>query len=423
MNITFFFPYPYISGIPVLFSNVANYLLSTTDIKVNIIDYKDGALIRSCIKHDNLNFIEFKDFEPCNLDLDTFLILQAGLPYKLRNELKIGKSVRIFEWAAFEYNLVPNLSRIGAVRRLQEKSSVIYNLLRVFDYKKNIILSKWTEELISRGAIAFMTEIIFKTTQKYLGGSQNVKPVYLPNLGTGNSLYNAERLKGKSQEVKQCMEIAWLGRIADFKISILNYSIKKIKQIATNEGLRINFHIIGDGEYGNSIEFDGDNEFFCLKNIGSLSKADVDLYLEKNIHCLFAMGTSALDGARLGLPVVLLDYSYSKIVGDYNFRYLQHATGFDLGHPITAIDFVPDNVSLKNMIFEMKYHYLIKSNEVLEYYMKNHSVEKITAKLIELIKNNHYYYTEIPADLKSLSVIRRLYLLYLKKFQKRYYKV
>ena len=62
-NITFFFPYPHISGIPVLFSNLTNHLLETNKSFINIIDYKDGALINSCDEHPRLNLIEFKDFE------------------------------------------------------------------------------------------------------------------------------------------------------------------------------------------------------------------------------------------------------------------------------------------------------------------------------------------------------------------------
>ena len=90
MNITFFFPYPHISGIPVLFSNLTNYLLRDNQHEINVIDYRNGALIRSCAASPRLNFIEFKDFENCIIDFDTHLIIQAGLPSKLRKELKIS---------------------------------------------------------------------------------------------------------------------------------------------------------------------------------------------------------------------------------------------------------------------------------------------------------------------------------------------
>ena len=85
---------------------MANYLLQNTSLNVHIVDYIDGALIKNCIFSHRLHFIEFRDFKTCDIDYETHLILHAGIPYKLRSELKIGDQVKILQWAAHEFNLV-----------------------------------------------------------------------------------------------------------------------------------------------------------------------------------------------------------------------------------------------------------------------------------------------------------------------------
>ena len=200
MNITFFFPYPYISGIPVLFSNLTNYLLKDNKHEINIIDYKNGALIRSCKPNSKLNFIEFKDFESCVLDFKTHLIIQAGLPYKLRQELKITKKVKILQWAAHESNLVPYLSRFNFILKIQHSNLIIHKIYKLINNKAYKILSSWVSKMIDRGSIVFMTEEIYNNTIKYLFLKNTHSVTYLPNFGFGENNYNEEIILDKSKE-------------------------------------------------------------------------------------------------------------------------------------------------------------------------------------------------------------------------------
>ena len=43
------------------------------------------------------------------------------------------------------------------------------------------------------------------------------------------------------------------------------------------------------------------------------------------------MGTSAIEGARLGIPTILLDYSYKSINGFYKYEFIYEKEGFSLG--------------------------------------------------------------------------------------------
>ena len=140
---------------------------------------------------------------------------------------------------------------------------------------------------------------------------------------------------------------------------ILNYTIIELSKYASTTKTKINFHIIGSGEYEKILKLDFQNQYFKIIQLGSFEKNKVDEYLEKNIDAMFSMGTSALDGARIGLPVVLLDQSNVNVKQGYIFKFLFESKGFDLGHPITLLDYQPGNNSLEMIIKDLKLNYII----------------------------------------------------------------
>ena len=422
MNITFFFPYPYISGIPVLFANLTNYLLEDDKHEINIIDYKNGALIRSCKPNSKLNFIEFKDFESCIIDFETHLIIQAGLPYKLRQELKITDKVKILQWAAHESNLVPYLSRFNFILKVQNSNLIIHKIFKLINNKAYKILSSWISMMINRGSIVFMTQEIYNNTTKYLFLKNTHSVTYLPNFSFGETNYNELIIINKAKKINQELNLSWVGRIADFKIHILNYSILKLSDYAFKTQTKINFHIIGSGELERILNLDSQNQYFKIIKVGALEKDVVDKYLEKNIDAMFSMGTSALDGARIGLPVVLLDQSVTKVKDGYIFKFLFEAKGFDLGHPVSNLDFEIGNKTLENIISEIILNYKNVSKKTLDYYSDNHSIESVSTKLLNLINTNSFYsFHEIDKSLLYKDFFRKLYLFYLKNIKKSYY--
>ena len=422
MNITFFFPYPHISGIPVLFSNLTNYLLSDNEHDINIVDYKNGALIRSCKPSPKLNFIEFKDFEDCILDFETHLIMQASLPWKIRQELKISEKVKIIQWAAHEANLVPYLSRFNFIFKIQNSNLFIHKFFRLINNKAYNTLSSWVSLMIDRGSIVFMTQEIYNNTIKYLFLESTHSVSYLPNFSFGEIGYKEKVILSKSKKIRQELDLCWVGRIADFKLHILNYSISNLSEYALKSQVKIKFHIIGTGEFTKILRLDCQNRYFEIINVGALEKESVDKYLEEKIDAMFSMGTSALDGARLGLPVVLLDQSNSEIKDGYIFKFLFASTGFDLGHPVGDLDFEIGNKSLAIIIDGLILNYIGLSNKTLDYYFENHSIEAVSTKLLHLIDNNYFYgVDEIDRPLLGADLFRKLYLFYIKNIKKSYY--
>ena len=77
-----------------------------------------------------------------------------------------------------------------------------------------------------------------------------------------------------------------------------------------------------------------------LKNISIelidyISPGEIENFLLLNeIDILMAMGTSALEGARLGIPTILLDIAYNEVRDGYNYQWINERDGFTLGDVI-----------------------------------------------------------------------------------------
>ena len=267
-----------------------------------------------------------------------------------------------------------------------------------------------------------MTNYIYETPKKFLKLDENLTPSFLPNFSFGELIYDKNLIVKKSIEAKLILNIAWVGRIVDFKVHILNYSLRSLSKYSEKNKRKIVFHVIGDGPAHSLIEFNYSNSFFKIINVGRLNKNKIDNYLQENIHSVFAMGTSAIDAARLGLPVVLLDQSFTKITNDYVFRYLYNAIGFDLGHPLIKSDFQNNNNSIDIIINDLSNTYVEVGNKCYNYFKNNHSIEIVINKLLQSLKNNNYYtIDDIPKKMRIQGFLRHLYLFYVQFIKKKYY--
>ena len=77
------------------------------------------------------------------------------------------------------------------------------------------------------------------------------------------------------------------------------------------------------------------------------------------------MGTAALEGAKLGIPTILLDISYKSIKSEYNYRWLYERDGKTLGDNINEI---PINLLEKTHLKKN----LLSIHLILKMYLKKH---------------------------------------------------
>jgi hypothetical protein len=128
-----------------------------------------------------------------------------------------------------------------------------------------------------------------------------------------------------------------------------------------------------------------------------------------------AMGTSALEGAKLGIPTFLLDISLKKIHGDYVFRMLYDTKEFDLGHFISNEDFVNNNTSFYDLVNDIIHNYRFHSKKSFEYFFQNHDIENVSNIFLNKAFNTGLIYSMLnpgyfkkPKFLKFYNKLRGL---------------
>ena len=116
------------------------------------------------------------------------------------------------------------------------------------------------------------------------------------------------------------------------------------------------------------------------------------------------MGTSALEGAKLGIPTVLLDYSYSEVPDGYQYRWLYQRDGSTLAE--RAQNCLSASTSLASLQFILKQWVQQKSDLsrlTLGYFNQNHHVGIVSDKLTKALDNSLCFW----GDLRRKKLLRR----------------
>jgi hypothetical protein len=99
----------------------------------------------------------------------------------------------------------------------------------------------------------------------------------------------------------------------------------------------------------------------------------------------FGMGTSALEGAVLGIPTVLLDPSNTVIDETYKYDWVYEKTDYSLGHFITNSESATGSTMAELLHFYSKEKsHQLTSYETFNYVLKNHSLESVYERIIKL---------------------------------------
>jgi glycosyltransferase involved in cell wall biosynthesis len=110
--------------------------------------------------------------------------------------------------------------------------------------------------------------------------------------------------------------------------------------------------------------------------INGLSGTELENYLKQNSDIHFAMGTSVLEAAKLGIPSINIDGSKKEMPDSYRYKWNFQMKDFSLGSMVTDVD-VFNGMTIEEVwsIFNDMAKYDDISSKCLEYTRKNHSIE------------------------------------------------
>ena len=367
-SIIFYFPHHQVGGVSTLFLRISDAisLIHT----VYVADYSDGFMARNLPEKVKLIRIDKEDPFPSN----SIFVFQSFLPWRLPFIEKIDDSSRLIFWNLHPNNFDPSVFNENSEFLPWRLISKGINSLAFYRKKK---VKEIVQDLIRNRALVFMDRENVRQTEEFIGCNLAISdylPVGSPRL--------AKRL---GYEVKNdCIKLAWVGRFADFKYRSLEHLILRLNTMG-DLNCRVILSIIGDGEFRGLLEAMIAN--LNLVNLeviflGELTSKQLHKYLRENIDITFAMGTSSLEAASIGIPVILVDYSFTKILEKYKFKLIYDKTDYCLGEKITFKSYEP-RCTLSRLIKGILDNYDDESEKCYEYWEKNFSIEKISKKLLD----------------------------------------
>ena len=372
-SVVFCFPYQGLSGFPIQFLRLAS-TLADRGWSVQLVDYPDGAMSRH-LRDDRVTLIPYSDGTPAAVPAEAVLVFQTMTPWSIFPSLKVAPSTRLLFWTCHPFNLVPTVPVLG---RIIERGAAVGALTLRW-----VLPGYWgrakrfLRTLIAQNSIVFMDTGTVRTTSAYLQ-EEIAAPIFVPLPAP-----SVPDRGVRPQPRRDRLRLAWLGRIADFKYSILSRTLTRLDEIAPRLSSTLTMDLVGSGAYVDALKADAARlTHLEVSFAGERSPDEVAEFLRSEVDVLFAMGNSALEGASHGVPTVLLDFSYQEVPSNYRFNWLHKATGFSLGEMIGAEHLgTGGDDGLMEMLVEAIEEPRRLSDDARRYVQRHHAIESVADRL------------------------------------------
>lgn len=381
-NIVFYYPSRIVGGTEFLFIRLARFFSQHSGNRIYYIDYLDG-LARSELSKTGVTFMDYSDGMKTTIDFEGTLVTPVSNFYRMTDYLDIKSSqLKILFWCLHPYNIIHVLPIGGFLEKLGTKKMRFF--LKYF-YKSNYLLfKKILEEFDQYKAINFM-DYTALTFNRYMF-QINFSLLYLP-------IFTEEKaIRAPATLINNEINVAILGRLASEKIYPIINVLDNLYSL--NGHKKINCHIIGEGAFKFLIDEEKYAKKISIIWCGTMINNELHQYLTSKTDLLFAMGTSVLEGASLGIPTIMLDFTTHPM---QNNRFKWIFESFDF---CVAFSF-PENKNLNKESFEdiIKKIYFENQKEKLsekcfQYYAKNHSLETVAQKFDEKRRLNNLNYSK-----------------------------
>lgn len=398
-RVYFFFPYKEVGGVQLLFLRLSEALSKLDKFEVYLIDYKDGYMAQHIDKNSKVhllvyaqaNFIKFK-----NEDVVVFQSLPLSC---IPKNLIFSEKTKLLFWNLHPLNFgafTLYLNRLFKVRIIRK--FIVFIFTRTY-FRKQLQTIRLFEK---NKSLCFMDSANVKSIEKIFNITVKT-PIYLPLI-----IKDIQKLEISYEDLaSEQIRCLWIGRICDFKVHILLYTIKEILKNYPKAKITI----IGNGDYLDYLKQE-------VKNMGHIdivfkdfiAPEDVKNEVKKN-HIGLAMGTAALDMAKYGLPVISLDAFYQQVKIDYRFKWLHERKDYNLGEICEnekqnklVFDGMPINILLEQ-IFK---NYEDLSQKSFDYVSSNFDTNNTLEKFIKVLDGVQLYFEDIPLHLFEFNFLQKI---------------
>lgn len=403
--ITFFF-LPNITtpgGVQSLIINISK-ALSQRNIRIKLIDTQNGIIYNE-LKSNNLNF-DFYDYNndktrDCVNEDD--VIISFG-SFSRDYQYFRNKNIRYAYWSVFADDLIFKFNfRISISKQ---------------KYSNNNFISKFcTNRLVrllsERKALNIMEEAHIDIYKMYNSKFNNLKysTILIPiNIGEkiNRDIINENEIN-----------ISYIGRNENWKILPFIHLFKDLIKLKLNK--TVNIFLFSDNcdtyfEYikNFNIKLPGNINIITYNNYTSNLIKNI---LVSKVDILFAMGTSLLEGASIGIPTVILDPTYTELPENYKYRWLHEENGYSLGLATWKMQNTRGDSleSIFKLIYEEKKYKQI-SNLTYSYAKKYHDINNVIEVFIKSInqtelrlKDLYWVYILLTVKYSIQKIVKKIF--------------
>lgn len=280
-SICFWMPSLNVGGGSRYFVDLAKFLISNTNLKVYFMDFKDGYAAQLLQDVEEVTKLEYDPNE------EIFPITEPTI-------------------------VVTNSTKVIQIKKMNPKSKFLFWHFETIPCAWHLLMFNGEDKEFMKQAYKHNAMIFHDWSSRDILNNQF-------NINFQNKDYLHVYCQAKKifpTKLSLCNEneinVAWLGRLGLEKIYSLYNIVDNLAKYKTNKIKRL--HIIGDGWYRTHVEnyckkYRGEVEFIFK---GTISFDKIHEYLLLNVDILFAMGTSVVDGAAIGVPSAIVQLSTKK---------------------------------------------------------------------------------------------------------------
>ncbi len=357
-RITFIYPSKNIGGAQILFARLANYIATTTSVKVYVVDYRDG-FIRNYLKNiGNIVFVDYSD----GVSLPKGCINITPLSHLADLKFMVSES-------SLDENFLLWSIHPDNIKYLLHSNFRSYFRLGNKNFKRRLI------EMANAKTIAFMDGATKFSFEKEVGAKIEA-PFFLPI----PIEFNSSRLPIKKRK-DNSISVAWLGRFSYDKIYAIIKLIRDVAKSQYKENIKL--YLIGDGQEYHRVIEEAKKNNISLYHPGVIQAGVLDNYLMDNIDVGIVMGTSCLEISKLKIPTAIIDYSLVEIPSSHGYDWFYESSDYSLGNDaawglhrrMTFDHLIEEFLSDQNNLIGTKCYGAA---------IDNHSIESTVAKILDL---------------------------------------
>lgn len=359
----FYYPSKNIGGAQFLILRLSEWIVKNSDFKVCVCDYADGFIASSLTKNTAISIIPFNG-NKVHIPVNSYLVLFANFVFRMNDYFSFDNSNRIFYWSVHPYNIISNFR--------------FFSSFYLFDSQKRRI-AEGLSKLICKDSLYFMDEPNLKVNEVFFGNKFAIKDYMQILVPKSNSLQSLQFKKKNENYIR----IAWLGRLDSDKINSVKMLFREVNALPNKDDIIID--IIGNGKLEQDVKRYVSNIPIRVEFKGKMQGIELSDYIRAYVDIGFAMGTSSLEFAMNGTPVIAADV-YKKMynAGEIKYDLLYEMNGYSVGDIYR--DGIQRHRNFPAILNYINCNYQYCAKKYYDYVQSNFIIDAVAPKFLRMLQ-------------------------------------